>query len=66
MGDRPLNLPQISEMSGVPVNTLRFYRSTNQGPPMFKLGRRVVAMESDVVAWIKSQRDAQISTPAAG
>lgn len=60
MTDRLLKLPEVAEMTGVSIDTLRWYRHKGEGGPRtFKLGRRVVAMESDVLAWIKEQRDAQ-------
>lgn len=51
-------LPQISERTGVPLNTLRYYRSTGQGPKTFKLGGKVVAFEEDVDSWIQAAYDA--------
>ncbi len=52
----------VSERTGIPVNTLRFYRAQGTGgPPSFKLGRRVVYDESDVEAWIDEARKAGVS-----
>lgn len=54
-----LGLDQISEMTGVPVNTLRYYRATGKhGPKTFKLGGKVVAFEEDVEAWIQEAYEA--------
>jgi predicted DNA-binding transcriptional regulator AlpA len=58
MSERLMRLPEIAEMTGIPVDTLRFYRQVGKGPKTFKLGRRVVAYESDVNAWIEAQRAA--------
>lgn len=55
MTDQLLTLPEIAEMTRVPIDTLRWYRHRNTGPKMFRLGRRIVARESDVLAWIDEQ-----------
>jgi predicted DNA-binding transcriptional regulator AlpA len=57
---RILNVSEIAAMTGKPVDTIRWYRHRQtaghaEGPPMFKLGRNVVAKESDVVDWIETQ-----------
>lgn len=54
-GDRLLQLPQISETTTLTEATLRFLRHKGEGPPMFKLHRRLVAWESDCIAWIEAQ-----------
>lgn len=53
--DRLLVLDEIAELIRVPVTTLRFWRHNGRGPLTFKVGRRVVARESDVRAWLKEQ-----------
>ncbi|WP_210441503.1 helix-turn-helix transcriptional regulator [Nocardioides xinjiangensis] len=60
MVDRIVGVPEIAAMTGKPVDTIRWYRHRqtagyDEGPRMFKLGRNVVAKESDVLAWIDSQ-----------
>jgi predicted DNA-binding transcriptional regulator AlpA len=60
MVDRILRVPEIAAATGKPVDTIRWYRHRQtaghaEGPRMFKLGRNVVAKESDVVAWIEAQ-----------
>lgn len=47
----------VSERTGIPINTLRYYRHKGIGPKSFKLGgRRVMYDESDVEAWIENAR----------
>lgn len=58
-------LHQIHERTGIPLNTLRYYRATGVGPKTFKLGGRVVAFEDDVEAWIQAAYDADEVTKAA-
>jgi predicted DNA-binding transcriptional regulator AlpA len=53
-----LRLEEISDRTGVPVATLRWYRHNGMGPRTWKLGRRVVAYEDDVQAWLDAQREA--------
>jgi DNA-binding transcriptional MerR regulator len=46
---------QVSKELGIPVGTLRYYRSTGAGPASFKLGGRVRYRRADVVAWVEEQ-----------
>lgn len=51
-----LRIPEVSELTGIPEATLRFYRSRGTGgPKSAKLGRRVVYREADVQDWIEAQ-----------
>jgi predicted DNA-binding transcriptional regulator AlpA len=50
-----LRLQQIADRTGVPLATLRWYRHRGLGPPTFRLGRRVVAFEEEVDAWVAEQ-----------
>lgn len=71
MTDRILLIPEIAAITRKPVDTIRWFRHRqsagyDEGPRMFKLGRNVVAKESDVVAWIEgSHAAAAPGTPAA-
>jgi predicted DNA-binding transcriptional regulator AlpA len=56
--EKLLRLPEVAELTGLPVNTLRFWRHQGTGPRSIKLGRRVVYRECDVVDWIEDQFDA--------
>jgi len=62
-----LKLHEVAAMTGVPINTLRFYRSQGGGPRSFLLAGRVVYKLSDVEAWVESsyQADARDPEPAA-
>ncbi|WP_336524244.1 helix-turn-helix domain-containing protein [Mycolicibacterium fortuitum] len=48
----------VSQITGLPPGTLRYFRSTNQGPASFTLGRRVVYRRSEVERWIAEQEKA--------
>ena len=50
-----LRLQEVSDRTGVPLDTLRYYRKVGTGPRTWKLGRRVVAYEDDVQTWLDQQ-----------
>jgi predicted DNA-binding transcriptional regulator AlpA len=52
---RLLKLQEVAAMTGIPENTLRFWRHQGTGPKSAKLGRRVVYREADVLAWVEEQ-----------
>ena len=56
--EKLLRLPEVAELTGVPENTLRFWRHKD-GPRSARLGRRVVYRERDVVDWINEQFETQ-------
>ena len=56
---RLLNIDEAAELTRKPVATMRWLRHTGEGPVSFKLGRRVVYDEADVIAWIDRQRAEQ-------
>ncbi|WP_081281916.1 helix-turn-helix transcriptional regulator [Mycolicibacterium fortuitum] len=49
---------QVSQETGINAGTLRYWRSTNQGPASFSLGKRVVYRRSEVERWIAEQERA--------
>ncbi len=51
-----LGAKQVSEMTGIPTGTPRYWRHSNIGPASFTLGRRVVYRRDEVLRWI-SQRE---------
>ena len=67
MAVRLLTVPEVAEMTRTSPNTLRFWRASGGGlgPPSFKIGRRVMYLESDCLAWIEAQYAAGTGTPAA-
>lgn len=58
MTERLLTLNEVSELYRAPPATLRYWRHTGYGPASFRLGRRIVYRESDVLAWLREQHDA--------
>jgi predicted DNA-binding transcriptional regulator AlpA len=53
--DELLRMDEVAARTGVPINTLRYWRQNKIGPRAGKLGRRVVYREADVRAWIDAQ-----------
>lgn len=54
--DSLLATKQLSGATGIPEGTLRYWRSRNEGPPSFVLGRkRVVYRWSEFLEWMGQQ-----------
>jgi Helix-turn-helix domain len=49
---------QVSAELGIPVGTLRYYRSSGIGPVSFRLAGRVRYRRSAVLAWVVEQEAA--------
>ena len=62
MARRILTLSEVAELTRLPISTLRYYRQRGSGPPTFRVGRRVVAYESDVLAWLDQQREIEVNS----
>ena len=55
VGSKVMKLREVSERTGVPEATLRWWRHVDRGPKSFTIGRRVAYLESDVAAWLAGQ-----------
>lgn len=54
---RPLTTAEVSDLTGVPEATLRYWRTIAFGPVSYSLGRRCVRYDhEDVAAWIAQQK----------
>jgi predicted DNA-binding transcriptional regulator AlpA len=61
MVDHILDTDEVSRLLSVPIPTLRWWRHQGMGPKSFKLGpRKVMYKESDVLAWIEEQYEAEV------
>lgn len=49
--ERLLTFADISEQTGIPEATLRYWRHLDQGPESFRIGRRVYVPESKYQEW---------------
>lgn len=47
---------EVSALVRRSPETLRYWRHRNEGPPSFRLGRRVMYRRGDVSAWIEAAR----------
>lgn len=50
-----MNTTEVSAELGIPVGTLRYYRSSGCGPASFRLGGRIRYRRADVMAWVEGQ-----------
>ncbi|MEV0911500.1 MULTISPECIES: helix-turn-helix transcriptional regulator [Streptomyces] len=53
-----LNLPKAAEYLGISPNTLYVWRHRRQGPPSFRMGRRVMYRITALDAWVRAQEQA--------
>lgn len=57
--DQLLTTKQVSEETGIPEATLRWFRQCGTGPAAFNIGRRkVVYRRSEITRWIAAQEAA--------
>lgn len=49
---RPLDPPEVAELTRKSIGTLENYRTRGGGPRFFKLGKHVVYSEVDVLRWL--------------
>lgn len=64
MKDR-LTTAELAAETGIPPETLRYYRWRGEGPASYKIGRRVLYDRVDVEAWIRKQKAASLRGDAA-
>lgn len=53
-----LLLEEVAEITRLSTSTLRWLRHRNEGPPGFKMGRRVMFRRAAVEAWISERERA--------
>jgi excisionase family DNA binding protein len=51
--DRLLTITETAELTRAPVATLRYWRQNGRGPAAFRVGRRLLYREQDVIAWLE-------------
>jgi hypothetical protein len=62
--DEVLSSAETSELTRVKAGTLRYWRSTGQGPAWFRLGPRKIAyLRGDVESWMRSQYERSYTQP---
>lgn len=55
---RLITTAEVHARTGIPVETLRYWRWAGRGPKSFRLGRRVVYDLDDLDSWLDEQRAA--------
>jgi hypothetical protein len=53
--DDLLLMAEVSEITRIPVDSLRYQRARGEGPPSFRLGRKIVYRRGELTEWIKAQ-----------
>lgn len=64
MTSKYLTTNELAELCRTSPETVRYWRHVRQGPPSFKVGRRVLYEAAEVTSWLESLRAAQ-GQPAA-
>ena len=57
--ERLLTVNDLSEMLGIPVDTLYGWRHRGQGPQGYRVGRHVRFRRASVEAWLESRIDSR-------
>jgi excisionase family DNA binding protein len=52
-----MTLPELSEMLGVPIETLYGWRHRGEGPIGYRIGRHVRYRRAAVEEWLETQAD---------
>lgn len=55
MSGKLLTTDEVAERLRRPPETVRYWRWKGEGPPAFKIGRRVMYDEAQLEAWIERQ-----------
>lgn len=51
-----ISIAELAHYLDVPVSTIYLWRSRGDGPPGFKVGKRVRYRAADVVKWLEERR----------
>ena len=55
---------KVSELTGIKVSTLQFFRREGRGPSYTKIGRLVRYQYADIVSWIQANKIATTNLSA--
>jgi excisionase family DNA binding protein len=58
--ERLMTLPELSEMLGVPIETLYGWRHRGEGPVGYRIGRHVRYRRAAVEQWLETQADRRV------
>jgi predicted DNA-binding transcriptional regulator AlpA len=66
---RDLLMDEVSKRTRISIDTLRYWRMRGEGPPSYRLGRRVRYPERELLEWLRERKAADAAsrqpTPAA-
>jgi predicted DNA-binding transcriptional regulator AlpA len=51
-----LTTEEVATVCRTSTETVRYWRHVNKGPKSFKLGRRVLYAEDELLAWIEERK----------
>jgi excisionase family DNA binding protein len=57
MTGRLLTVEEVADRLQVPVRTIYGWRSRQEGPPGFRVGKHIRFSEEDLDAWLETRRD---------
>jgi predicted DNA-binding transcriptional regulator AlpA len=63
--DDLLLLPEVAQLTRQSIDTLRWLRHRGEGPPGFRMGRRLVFRRAAVLEWIAAHEQAEHAEHAA-
>ncbi|MEO6082571.1 MAG: helix-turn-helix domain-containing protein [Umezawaea sp.] len=61
-GERLMSIVELSEMLGIPIETLYGWRHRGEGPAGYRIGRHVRYRRTTVEAWLEDRLDRREST----
>lgn len=66
---RDLFMDEVSQRYRIPLETLKYWRKRGEGPPSYRLGKRVRYPKDELLLWIRERKAADAAsrepTPAA-
>jgi excisionase family DNA binding protein len=60
-----LTVDELARYLGVPRRNVYFWRANREGPPAFKVGKRIYFRASDVAAWLDERTASSLATDRA-
>ncbi|QYJ05413.1 helix-turn-helix domain-containing protein [Nocardioides panacisoli] len=63
--DAILTLPEVAGILRRSINTMYWWRQQGEGPPLFKMGRKLAITVGDLRRWINDQKTKDAGPDAA-
>ncbi len=55
MAKKVISLTAVADKTCTPIATLRYWRHIGEGPPLFTIGKKIVAYEDEIDDWVRAQ-----------